>query len=276
MASLLLSIAGWPYHNVMLSSAAASAQTPTTQIEVKMEPGTPRLSACSNTQNGSGSNSSGAESAHSDSQPNAETRFVFPQAVPISPGLIPNGAFFNQNNNISAPITPSLLTPGGNFAESYLKTQNMYSPFTLAPGNIQQAMPRTPTLPPPSPHSLAAFQLNPQAYPNQTAIINSPYKGPNLVEDMARFGNFSPLIMSPAPAFPSPKSTTQCGIFFPSTATMISNGESKLIETVAVQQQHHMTTPTQHSGPPSAEGPLPSGEEVKNEVCGFDQCFVTV
>ena len=254
---------GWPYHNVMLSSAAASAQTPTTQIEVKMEPGTPRLSACSN-QNGSGSNSSGAESAHSDSQPNAETRFVFPQAVPISPGLIPNGAFFNQNNNISAPITPSLLTPGGNFAESYLKTQSMYSPFTLAPGNLQQAMPRTPTLPPPSPHSLAAFQLNPQAYPNQAAIINSPYKGPNLVEDMARFGNFSPLIMSPAPAFPSPKSTTQCGIFFPSTAAMISNGESKLIETVAVQQ-HGMPPPSQHSGPPSAEGSHPS-DEVKNEV----------
>ena len=254
---------GWPYHNVMLSSAAASAQTPTTQIEVKMEPGTPRLSACSN-QNGSGSNSSGAESAHSDSQPNAETRFVFPQAVPISPGLIPNGAFFNQNNNISAPITPSLLTPGGNFAENYLKTQSMYSPFTLAPGNLQQAMPRTPTLPPPSPHSLAAFQLNPQAYPNQAAIINSPYKGPNLVEDMARFGNFSPLIMSPAPAFPSPKSTTQCGIFFPSTAAMISNGESKLIETVAVQQ-HGMPPPTQHSGPPSAEGSHPP-DEVKSEV----------
>ncbi len=162
------------------------------------------------------------------------TKFLFPagaNSIPISPGLF-GTPFFTQNGT-NIPITPTLLTQAVSFNEPYMKQGHIYSPFTLAQHTgLTGGLPRTPTLPPPSPHAIASsgFPLtaitNHQGLPTSAAtLVGSPFtRAGSFLDDIAKIGSISPFIVSPSLS-PNrkPNGTT---IFFPTTIT--ASGEAKL------------------------------------------------
>lgn len=182
-----------------------------------------------------------AEHSQAQAQPQVLTngvsdasKFIFPQsAIPISPGIFGSPAFFNANGTSGVtPMTPTLLTPATaiGLSEPYLRTPGqIYSPFTLGPP-IPGSLPKTPTLPPPSPHAIVggAFPLASQGLPTSATLVNSPFgKGTNVMDEIARLGfPVSPFIMSPGPGFSPKKTNGGTTVFFPTTIT--ANGDAKL------------------------------------------------
>lgn len=154
-------------------------------------------------------------------------KFVFPQnAIPISPGLFGSPTFFSAcGTNVGAPITPTFLTPAAvGFSEPYFRAQGpVYSPFALAPpAAIHGALPKTPTLPPPSPHAIVGGAL-----PTSATLVNSPFgKCSSFMEEFTKIGSISPFIMSPGPGLSPTRKANGTTVFFPTTIT--ANGEAKL------------------------------------------------
>ena len=184
--------------------------------------------------------------------------FVFPQPsvpVPLSPGLLSGVGLFNQNNNV--PITPTLLTP---ITDGFVKNSSLFSPMTLAPpSSIPQCLPKTPTLPPPSPHATAFPLMSTSFY--TTGLFNPPYR----VDDIGKFGGLSPLLMSPAAAFPSSHVTQS--VFFPSNMPTAEAGinevsKTKLMSPPTIGGSQH----SNQSNPPSIASSMHEEEERK-EVC---------
>lgn len=188
-------------------------------------------------------------------------KFVFPQsAIPISPGIFSSPTFFSACATSGVtPMTPTLLTPAGPI-EPYLRAPGqVYSPFTLAPP-IPGSLPKTPTLPPPSPHTIVggAFPLTSQGLPTSANLANSPFgKGSNFIDEIAKFGSIpvSPFtIMSPGGGAgggggagsgignSSPKKANGTAtVFFPTTIT--ANGDAKLttlVNGISFNQDHHV------------------------------------
>ena len=158
-----------------------------------------------------------------------DTKFIFPagaNSIPISPGLF-GAPFFNQAGG-NIPITPTLLTQAVSFADPYIKQGHIYSPFTLAPPiGLTGGLPRTPTLPLPSPHtSFPLTAITNQGLPTSAAtLVGSPFtKAGSFLDDITKIGSISPFIVSPSLS-PNrkPNGTT---IFFPTTIT--ASGEAKL------------------------------------------------
>ena len=161
-----------------------------------------------------------------------DTKFIFPaggNSIPISPGLF-GTPFFNQSGG-NIPITPTLLTQAVSFAEPYIKPGQIYSPFALAPPTgLTGSLPRTPTLPPPSPHAIASSSfpltaITNQGLPTNATLVNSPFtKAGSFLDDITKIGSISPFIVSPSLS-PNrkPNGTT---IFFPTTIT--ASGEAKV------------------------------------------------
>ena len=156
-------------------------------------------------------------------------KFVFPQGIPISPGIFGGPTFFSGcATSGCTPITPTLLTPAVGLTEPYFRAPGqMYSPLTLAPPTgIPGSLPKTPTLPPPSPHAIVGgFPLTSQGLPTSATLPFS--KGSGFMDDMAKLGSIpiSPFIMSPGPGL-SPTRKANGTIFFPTTIT--ANGDARL------------------------------------------------
>jgi len=116
----------------------------------------------------------------------SETKFIFPQSIPLSPGLFNSPAFFSAcATSGGTPCTPTLLAPTIGIAEPYLRAPGpMYSPFALAPP-VTGSLPKTPTatLPPPSPHTIVggAFPLVSQSLPTSATIVSSPFRNGELL-----------------------------------------------------------------------------------------------
>lgn len=170
-----------------------------------------------------------AEQPQISNNPNMDTKFVFPQtAIPISPNFFSSPAFFGAcATSNGGPITPTLLTPAVGFTEPYFRAQgaHIYSPFGLAhPSALPGSLPKTPTLPPPSPHSIIGnnLPLTSQALPTSGSLVNSPFKG---VDDMSKFSGMSPFILSPGL---SPSRRTNGATFLFPTTTFTANGEAKV------------------------------------------------
>ena len=246
---------------LLKSPAWSTAYMGTAPPEVKTEAQGDSMesSDCSNTQNQVVSNGTAVSTdGHAIMPPDQARAFVFPQptGVPLSPGLLSAG-IFNQNNNV--PITPTLLTPVTSFSDTLFKGSSLYSPLTLAPpSSIAQCLPKTPTLPPPSPHATAFPIMGPNYF---TGIFNPAYKG---FDDLSKLGGLSPLLMSPAAAFPSSHVTQ----FFPSN---IPTAESVASDGTALMNKSKLMSPptqsgSQHSnpsGPPSIASSMHEEEERK-------------
>ena len=185
-------------------------------------------------------------------------KFVFPQsAIPISPGIFSSPTFFSACASSGVtPMTPTLLAPSASI-EPYLRVPGqVYSPFALAPP-IPGSLPKTPTLPPPSPHTIVggAFPITSQGLPTSANLVN-PSFGKNSVfmdEISNKFGGNIPVspftIMSPGGISPrKPNGTT---VFFPTTIT--ANGDAKLtmVNMNGIFSQSHdvlgMDDPNRHS-----------------------------
>ena len=136
---------------------------------------------CSNVQNSIIGNGNGPTiAASSEAQPIMPDNraFVFPQPTsnPLSPSLLPTVGIFNQNNNV--PLTPTFFAPVSGLD---FKGGSIYSPLTIGPpASMAQGLPKTPTLPPPSPHATAFsmigqnyFNLQPNT-PNTCLLYTSP------------------------------------------------------------------------------------------------------
>lgn len=217
-------------------------------------------SDCSNTQNQVVSNGTAVSTdGHSIMPPDQARAFVFPQpaGVPLSPGLLSAG-IFNQNNNV--PITPTLLTPVSSFSDTLFKGSSLYSPLTLAPpSSIAQCLPKTPTLPPPSPHATAFPIMGPNYF--TAGIFNPAYKG---FDDLSKLGGLSPLLMSPAAAFPSSHVTQFFPSNMPTAESVASDGTAHM--TKAKLMSPPTQSSSQHSnpsGPPSIASSMHEEEERK-------------
>ncbi len=130
--------------------------------------------------NGSATPPTGEHPVHSHVVTNgSDTKFIFPQSIPISPGLFNSPAFFSAcATSGTTPCTPTLLTPAIGISEPYLRAPGpMYSPFALAPP-VPGTLPKTPTLPPPSPHTIVggAFPLVSQSLPTSATFVTSPFR----------------------------------------------------------------------------------------------------
>lgn len=169
------------------------------------------------------------------------TKFVFPNHIPISPGIFGGPAFFSAcGTSGAAPITPTLLTHAVGISDPYLRAQAapIYSPFTLAPPSvIPGSFPKTPTLPPPSPHAIVGGAL-----PTSASLVNSPFgRGTSFMEEITKIGSISPFIMSPGPGLSPTRKANGTTVFFPTTIT--ANGEAKLttfINGVSVSHPSHL------------------------------------
>lgn len=169
---------------------------------------------------------------HSHMTNGSDTKFVFPQhAIPISPGLFNSPTFFSAcATSGGTPCTPTLLTPAIGISEPYLRASNhIYSPFTLGPPG---SLPKTPTLPPPSPHTIVggAFSLASQGLPTSATFVNSPFRTPgHFMDEISKLGGIhgSPFtIMSPGGVSPM-KNNGAAAVFFPTT-TITANGVAKV------------------------------------------------
>lgn len=165
-------------------------------------------------------------------------KFVFPQSaipngIPVSPGIF-NNTFFSAAACASSgvtPVTPTLLTPAAAAIEPYLRAPGqVYSPFTLAPP-IPSSLPKTPTLPPPSPHTIVggAFPITSQGLPTSANLVNSGKATSSYLDELTRFtGTFpiSPFTVSPGGSGSPKKNNGTAAVFFPTTIT--ANGDAKL------------------------------------------------
>ena len=217
----------WQYPGVISSQSIAQVDTNSTS---SVAPSTDTLS------NGSATPPNVSNGDHTqlpNSSNGTDQKFIFPpgNTIPLSPGLFGTSTFFNSSSNI--PITPTLLTPAVSFSEPYIRPGQLYSPFTLTPhGGLHGNLPRTPTLPPPSPHAIVSnsFPLTAITHPGlttNTALVGSPFqKGSSFLDDITKIGSISPFIVSPSL---SPNNTRKPNgsttIFFPTTIT--AQGEAK-------------------------------------------------
>ncbi|KAL5457631.1 hypothetical protein EMCRGX_G034912 [Ephydatia muelleri] len=185
----------WPY-SITPSVLTSSAQADTSQSST--------LSNSDAMSNGSATPPTGdhqQQLSNGNHHHHGDTKFIFPQPIPISPGIF------------------------GAFSEPYLMRAQgpMYSPFGLAHHHhaaLPGSLPRTPTLPPPSPHAImGGFPLTSQGLPTSATLMNSPF-GRGGMDDM-RMPSISPFILSPGLS-PTRKNT----VFFPTTIT--ANGEAKV------------------------------------------------
>ena len=263
-----------PLPPALLKSPGWSAYMGGAPPEVKTETQGDSMesSDCSNAQtmsNGTAVSTDGHAIMPPDHQPRA---FVFPQPTPLSPGLLSAG-IFNQNNNV--PITPTLLTPVTSFSDNLFKGSSLYSPLTLAPpSSITQCLPKTPTLPPPSPHA-TAFPIMGSNY-FTAGIFNPGYKG---FDDLSKLGGLSPLLMSPAAAFPSSHMTQFFPSNMPTAESVASDGTAHM--TKAKLMSPPTQSSSQHSnpsGPPSIASSMHEEEERKEvrSVCAGDCISVCV
>ncbi|XP_064405445.1 runt-related transcription factor 3-like isoform X2 [Halichondria panicea] len=160
--------------------------------------------------NGSATPPTGEHHSQSHIVTNGDTKFIFPQSIPISPGLFNSPTFFSACATSGVtPCTPTLLAPAIGISEPYLRAPGpMYSPFALAPP-VHGSLPKTPTLPPPSPHTIVggAFPLVSQSLPTSATLVSSPFRN-----------NGSCI---------SPKKNRAHAMFFPTT-TITANGVAKV------------------------------------------------
>lgn len=211
-------------------------------------------------------------------------KFVFPQsAIPISPGIFSSPTFFSACATSGVtPMTPTLLTPAASI-EPYLRAPGqVYSPFTLAPPIHGGSLPKTPTLPPPSPHTIVggAFPLTSQGLPTSANLVNSPFgKGSSFIDEIAKYGSIpvSPFtIMSPGGNggglgnHNSPKKANgTAAVFFP---TITANGDAKLttlVNGITFNQSHDGLGLDDPSRGSTTNSPI-----VKIEANGHPSCCV--
>ena len=202
-----------------------------------------------------------------------DSKFVFPSAnpIPLSPGIFGTHTFFNHSGS-HIPITPTLLTPAVSFTEPYIKQGQLFSPFTFThPTAVTGSLPRTPTLPPPSPHAIGSttFPLTAvthQGLPTSATLVNSPFaKGTSFLDDITKIGSISPFIVSPSLS-PNrkPNGTT---IFFPTTIT--ASGEAK-VTSIHGSNGRLTDTPDDTNSMHSTDSPL-----IKREGSPHQQtCFI--
>jgi hypothetical protein len=93
-----------------------------------------------------------------------------------------------------------------------------------------------------------------------TGLFNPPYR----VDDIGKFGGLSPLLMSPAAAFPSSHVTQS--VFFPSNMPTAEAGindvsKSKLMSPPTIGSQH-----SNQSNPPSIASSMHEEEERKEAI----------
>ena len=198
-------------------------------------------------------------------------KFVFPQtAIPISPGIFGGPTFFSAcGTSGTTPMTPTLLTPAA-FCEPYLRAQApVYSPFTLHPPSIPSSLPKTPTLPPPSPHAIVGGAL-----PTSATLVGSPFsKGNSFMEDFTKIGSISPFIMSPGPNLSPTRRSNGTTIFFPTTIT--ANGEAKLTTFLnGVNVDHSHDKPVAMDDSPSTNSPI-THVKMEHTVNGHHACCVS-
>lgn len=186
---------------------------------------------------------------------NDMTKFVFPaQSIPISPGIF-GTQFFGTTASSGVtpitPLTPTVLAPastgGLGFTTDFrnIPTGQFFSPLSLAPpAMIQGSLPKTPTLPPPSPHALVG--ISPQGMPTSATLVNSPFGKGSFMEEFTKIGSISPFIVSPGPGI-SPKKTNGTTVFFPT----VPNGDAKLTTVI-----NGITFSTQAADPSGDHHPI--------------------
>jgi protein TFG len=163
---------------------------------------------------------------------NDMTKFVFPaHGIPISPGIFGTQFFgTTPSSGITpiTPLTPTVLAPatscGLGFTTDFrhIPASQFFSPLSLAPPTmIQGSLPKTPTLPPPSPHALVG--ISHQGMPTSATLVNSPFGKGSFMEEFTKIGSISPFIVSPGPGI-SPKKANGTTVFFPT----VPNGDAKL------------------------------------------------
>ena len=156
-------------------------------------------------------------------------KFVFPQsAIPLSPSIFSNPSFFGACASSGVtPMTPTLIGPSASI-EPYLRAPGqVYSPFTLAPP-IPSSLPKTPTLPPPSPHTIVggAFPITSQGLPTSANMVNPSFGKGYFLDEIAKIGgNFPFTVVSSGGNSPKRANGTPT-VFFPTTIT--ANGDAKL------------------------------------------------
>ena len=259
----------WQYPSVITSQAIGPSQVDTSSTG-SVAPSTDTLSNGSSTP----PNVSNGEQIPNSSN-GSDSKFIFPPGnpIPLSPGLFGTPTFFNPSTN-NLPITPTLLTPTVSFSEPYIRHGQLYSPFTLTPHTgLSGTLPRTPTLPPPSPHAIVSnsFPLTAITHQgltaNTAALVGSPFQkgGSSFLDDITKIGSISPFIVSPSLS-PNrkPNSTT---IFFPTTIT--ASGEAKFAPLNGSIHERMAGTPDDASLH-STDSPL-----VKREVSSPQQhCYI--
>lgn len=207
-------------------------------------------------------------------------KFVFPQsAIPISPGIFSSPTFFSACATSGVtPMTPTLLTPAASI-EPYLRAPGqVYSPFTLAPP-IHGSLPKTPTLPPPSPHTIVggAFPLTAQGLPTSANLANSPFgKGSSFIDGFGSIPVSPFTIMSPGGgatglgAISPKRGNGTATVFFPTTIT--ANGDAKLttlVNGITFQNHEGMCLEDPSRGQAGTNSPI-----VKIEPNGHPSCCV--
>lgn len=184
---------------------------------------------------------------------NDMTKFVFPaQGIPISPGIFGTqffGAAATSGATPITPLTPTVLAPATSGGLGFTDFRNIptgqfFSPINLAPPTmIQGSLPKTPTLPPPSPHALVG--ISPQGMPTSATLVNSPFGKGSFMEEFTKIGSISPFIVSPGPGI-SPKKTNGTTVFFPTVPngdaklTTVINGITFSTQTTDASGEHHI------------------------------------
>ena len=180
--------------------------------------------------NGSATPPTGEHHSQSHIVTNGDTKFIFPQSIPISPGLFNSPTFFSACATSGVtPCTPTLLAPAIGISEPYLRAPGpMYSPFALAPP-VHGSLPKTPTLPPPSPHTIVggAFPLVSQSLPTSATLVSSPFRnnGNYYFDEMTRPSVLYAITFSGSCI--SPKKNGSHTMFFPIT-TITANRVAKV------------------------------------------------
>ena len=263
----------WQYPGVITSQSLIPSQLDTSSTNSVAQTSTDTLSNGSSTPPNVSQNGDHAQLSNSAGNVN-ESKFLFPSgsAIPLSPGLFGAQSFFNSTAN-NIPITPTLLAPTVSFSDSYIRPGQLYSPFSFAPhGGLHGNLPRTPTLPPPSPHAIVSCS----SFPALTAIAHPSFstsniKGASFLDDITKIGSISPFIVSPSLS-PNrrPNGTT---IFFPTTIT--AQGEAKFA-TIGEMGMGGVGGAVERLAGTPDDGSMHSTDSplVKREVSSPQRCYI--
>ena len=267
----------WQYPGVITTQSLIPSQLDTSSTNSVPQTSADTLSNGSSTPPNVTQNGDHAQINNSTGNVN-DSKFLFPSgnAIPLSPGLFNAQSFFNPGGTNNIPITPTLLAPSVSFSESYIRPGQIYSPFSFTPhGSLHGNLPRTPTLPPPSPHAIVSCS----SFPALTAIAHPSFstsslqfqKGGSFLDDITKIGSISPFIVSPSLS-PNrrPNGTT---IFFPTTIT--AQGEAKFATIGEVGMTGSMGGVERLSGTPD-DGSIHSTDSplIKREVSSPQHCYI--